>query len=218
MNLRQTHSQAPAAGVWNELLDAQGRVRPHWAEMSARIQRWTADERRALMEETGRMLENLGTTYNVYRDVGGAGQPYEIDPIPFMMEWREWETVAKGLVQRMRLLEEILKDLYGPRRLLKDGLLPPDLVHASPAFHQSTRDIQPAGGKWLMTAGCDLVRGADGAWAVLKDHTHTPGGLGQTLENRSVVSSVLPDLFDGSRVAKLQSVKSGRGCCRPVSD
>ena len=197
-------AEATPAGVWNELLDEQGRVRPYWAEMSARIQRWTADERGSLVEEAGRMLENLGTTYNVYRDVGGAGQPYEIDPIPFILEWREWETVAQGLAQRMRLLEAVLEDLYGPRKLLKDGLLPPDLVHASPAFHQSTRDIQPAGGKWLFASGCDLVREPNGAWTVLRDHTHTPGGLGQTLENRSVVSSVLPDLFDASKVAKLR--------------
>jgi uncharacterized circularly permuted ATP-grasp superfamily protein/uncharacterized alpha-E superfamily protein len=212
MNQRQRFSPATGAalaeagsdGAWNELLDVQGRVRPYWAEMSARIERWTADERRILLEDTGRMLEDLGTTYNVYRDVGGAGQPYEIDPIPFILEWREWEMVAQGLAQRMRLLEAVLEDLYGPRKLLKDGLLPPDLIHASPAFHQSTRDIQPAGGKWLFASGCDLVREPSGVWTVLKDHTHTPGGLGQTLENRSVVSSVLPDLFEASRVAKLR--------------
>jgi uncharacterized circularly permuted ATP-grasp superfamily protein/uncharacterized alpha-E superfamily protein len=212
MNQRQRFSPAtgavvaesPVGGVWNELLDAQGRVRPCWAEMSAKIQRWSPDERRALSEETGRMLDNLGTTFNVYRDVGGAGQPYEIDPIPFIMEWREWEIIAKGLAQRTRLLEAVLADLYGPRRLLKDGLVPPDLVHASPAFHHSTRDIQPAGGKWLMVSGCDLVRAANGVWTVLRDHTHTPGGLGQTLENRSVVSSVLPDLFEAAGVTKLR--------------
>ena len=197
-------AESSAGGVWNELLDRQGAVRPCWAEMSAKIQRWTPDERRALSEETGRMLDNLGTTFNVYRDVGGAGQPYEVDPIPFIMEWREWEIVAKGLAQRTRLLEAVLADLYGPRRLLKDGLVPPDLVHASPAFHHSTRDIQPVGGKWLMLSGCDLVRAANGVWTVLRDHTHTPGGLGQTLENRSVVSSVLPDLFEAARVTKLR--------------
>lgn len=197
-------AESPVDGVWNELLDSQGRVRPCWAAMHAKIQRWTPDDRRALSEETGRMLDDLGTTFNVYRDVGGAGQPYEIDPIPFIMERREWEEVAKGLAQRTRLLEAVLADLYGPRRLLKDGLVPPDLVHASPAFHHSTRDIHPAGGKWLMASGCDLVRDANGVWTVLRDHTHTPGGLGQTLENRSVVSSVLPDLFDAAGVAKLR--------------
>lgn len=212
MNQRQRFSPAsgavlvesPADGVWNELFDSQGRVRPCWEEMSAIIQRWTPDERRALSEETGRMLDDLGTTFNVYRDVGGAGQPYEIDPIPFIMERQEWEVVAKGLAQRTRLLEAVLADLYGPQRLLKDGLVPPDLVHASPAFHHSTRDIQPAGGKWLMVSGCDLVRDANGVWTVLRDHTHTPGGLGQALENRSVVSSVLADLFEAAGVAKLR--------------
>lgn len=212
MNPRQRFSPAtgavvaesPVGEAWNELLDTKGRVRPCWAEMSAKIQHWTPDERGALSVETGRMLDNLGTTFNVYRDVGGAGQPYEIDPIPFIMEWREWEIVAKGLAQRTRLLEAVLADLYGPQRLLKEGLVPPDLVHASPAFHHSTRDINPAGEKWLMASGCDLVRAANGVWTVLRDHTHTPGGLGQTLENRSVVSSVLPDLFEAAGVTKLR--------------
>ncbi|MEP2775853.1 MAG: circularly permuted type 2 ATP-grasp protein [Luteolibacter sp.] len=212
MNQRQrfTPASAPgvvgsaATGVWNELLNRGGEVRPSWAGMWERIKSWTPDDRSRLLEETGRMLEDLGTTYNVYRDVGGAGQPYEIDPIPFIIGWQEWEHVAKGLAQRMRLLEAVLGDLYGPRKLLRDGLVPPDLVHASPAFHHTTRDIQPSGGKWLLATGCDLVRDTNGAWTVLRDHTHTPGGLGQTLENRSVVSAVLPDLFDGSKVAKLR--------------
>ena len=197
-------ADAPSGGVWNELLDGQGRVRPYWKEMNVRIEGWTGDERKVLLEETARMLEDLGTTFNVYRDVGGAGQPYEIDPIPFIMDWKEWEVVAKGLAQRMKLLEAVLTDLYGSRLLLKDGLVPPDLVHASPAFHHSTRDIQPSGNKWLLASGCDLVRGANGVWTVLRDHTHTPGGLGQTLENRSVVSAVLPDLFEQANVAKLK--------------
>ncbi len=197
-------ADAPLRGVWNELLDGQGQVRPYWAEMNARIRGWTADERKTMLSETSRMLEDLGTTFNVYRDVGGAGQPYEIDPIPFILEWREWKIVAKGLEQRTRLLEAVLADLYGSRLLLKDGLIPPDLVHASPAFHHSTRDIQATGKKWLLASGCDLIRGINGVWTVLRDHTHTPGGLGQTLENRSVVSGVLPDLFEQSQVAKLK--------------
>ncbi|MDP4626500.1 MAG: circularly permuted type 2 ATP-grasp protein [Akkermansiaceae bacterium] len=212
MNQQQRFTPVSAAGVvetagtgvWNELLDRGGLVRPSWAVMWERIKGWSPDDRQRLLEETGRMLEDLGTTYNVYRDVGGAGQPYEIDPIPFIIGWQEWEHVAKGLAQRMRLLEAVLGDLYGPRKLLLDGLVPPDLVHASPAFHHTTRDIQPSGGKWLLATGCDLVRDLNGVWTVLRDHTHTPGGLGQTLENRSVVSAVLPDLFDASKVAKLR--------------
>lgn len=196
--------EAVDTGVWNELLDRGGQVRPSWAQMWERVKGLDPSERRMLLDDTGRMLEDLGTTYNVYSDVGGAGQPYEIDPIPFIIGWQEWEHVAKGLSQRLLLLEAVLADLYGPRKLLRDGLVPPDLVHASPQFHHTTRDIHPAGGKWLMATGCDLVRDVNGAWTVLQDHTHKPGGLGQTLENRSVVSAVLPDLFDSAKVAKLR--------------
>lgn len=212
MNQRQRFTPVSAAGVvettssgaWNELLNGSGEVRASWKEMWGRIKGWSPDDRRKLLDDTARMLEDLGTTYNVYRDVGGAGQPYEIDPIPFIIGWGEWGHVARGLEQRMLLLEAVLADLYGPRKLLEDGLVPPDLVHASPAFHHTTRDIQPVGGKWLLGTGCDLVRDETGTWTVLRDHTHKPGGLGQTLENRSVVSSVLPDLFDNSKVAKLR--------------
>ena len=135
----------PPGGVWNELLDGQGRVRPYWADMNARIQGWTADERKTLLDETGRMLEDLGTTFNVYRDVGGAGQPYEIDPIPFIMESQEWDIVAKGLAQRMRLLEAVLSDLYGPRLLLKDGLVPRRIwcMPARPSITRPETSIHP---------------------------------------------------------------------------
>lgn len=196
-------AESVPASAWNEALKAKGVVRDHWASIYNPIYRWAPEERRNLLEQTGRMLEDIGTTFNVYRDVGGAGQPYEIDPIPLMLDGEEWQKLSKGLAQRQRLLEAVLADLYGARRLLKDGLLPPDLVHSSPAFHQSTRDIQPSGGKWLLASGCDLVRDAKGVWNVISDHTHTPGGLGQTLENRSVVSSVLSELFEASGVAEL---------------
>ncbi len=189
---------------WNELLEKDGTIKQSWAAMNARFHSWTPEQRRHLTAESNRMLDDLGTTFNVYRDVGGAGQPYQIDPIPFIIDYKEWEPLSKGVAQRMRLLEAVLEDLYSNRNLLKDGLVPPDLVHASPAFHQATRDISPPGEKWLMVTGCDLIRGPQGTWTVLRDHTHTPRGVGQTLENRSVVSSMLPDLFDSTKVAKLK--------------
>ncbi len=191
-------------GGWIEAVTGAGEARAHWADVLPQVQGWTVEEKRGLLEQTARMHEDLGTTFNVFRDVGGAGQPYEIDPIPLILERKEWDKIAEGMSQRIRLLEAILGDLYGSRRLLKEGLLPPDLVHSSPAFHQNTRDIQPSGGKWLLATGCDLVRDARGRWNVFGDHTHTPGGLGQTLQNRSVVSSVMSEIFDATRVAELR--------------
>jgi uncharacterized circularly permuted ATP-grasp superfamily protein/uncharacterized alpha-E superfamily protein len=183
--------------------DARGQVRPHWQSLGVKIQRWSSEERTSIANAAARMIADLGTTFNVYSDAGGVGQPYELDPIPLLIPPADWTHVSAGLAQRMRLIDAVLTDLYGPQQLLKEGLIPPDLVHASPAFLQYARGVQPVGGRFVVTTGCDLVRSANGGWTVLRDHTSAPGGLGQVLENRNVTSNLLSDQFEALRVARL---------------
>ncbi len=188
------------------MTDSRGLVRPHWQGLSSKILRWGPEERGSIAAAANRMIEDLGTTFNVYSDVGGAGQPYELDPIPLLVPPAEWTHVSAGLAQRIRLIDMVLTDLYGPQKLLREGLIPPDLVHSSPAFLQYSRGIQPLGGHFLVTSGCDLIRSATGAWTVLRDHTGSaPGGLGQVLENRNVTSNLLPEAFESLKVARLGS-------------
>ncbi len=186
------------------MLDRHGRMRPAWENLALQVTRWSLQDREALLASSKRMIDDLGTTFNVYRDVGGGGgQPYELDPIPLVIPKEDWGRVSAGLAQRLRVLEAILADLYGPQNLLREGLLPPDLVHANPAFRQNIRHIQPAGGRFLVSSGCDLIRTPEGIWTVLRDHTVVPGGLGQALENRIVSSNILPDTFESAQVARL---------------
>lgn len=184
-------------------MDFSGNVRPHWQALSAEIHRWSVDQRASLAAAAGRHIEDLGTTFNVFSDAGGAGQPYELDPIPLPVPDHEWNRVSAGLAQRIRVLDAVLGDLYGPQTLLAKGLVPPDLVHSSRAFASCVRGVQPPGGGFLRMSGCDLIRSANGSWMVLRDHTETPGGLGQALENRKVVSGLLPGLFGESGTAPL---------------
>jgi uncharacterized circularly permuted ATP-grasp superfamily protein/uncharacterized alpha-E superfamily protein len=204
---QSSSSQQQSADVqglaWDEITDSSGHLRPHWQSLGLKIQRWNAEERHAIGASAAGMIADLGTTYNVYSDAGGAGQPYQLDPIPVLISSSEWPLIAAGLAQRMRLIEAVLADLYGPQTLLREGLIPPDLVHSSPAFLQYARGVQPVGGRFLLTMGCDLVRSASGQWTVLRDHTSAPGGLGQVLENRNVVSSLLSDQFESLQVARL---------------
>ena len=185
------------------MTDAAGVVRPHWRGLAGMTDHWSIDERTALAGAARRMIEDLGTTFNVFSDVGGAGQPYELDAIPLLLPFAEWQQVAAGLSQRVRLLDAVLADLYGPQTLLRDGLIPPDLVYSNPAFLHPVCGIQPPGGRFLVTSGCDLVRAPNGAWQVLRDHSGTPGGLGQVLENRNVISSLLDEPFERLQVARL---------------
>ncbi|RYD48899.1 MAG: molybdopterin oxidoreductase, partial [Verrucomicrobiaceae bacterium] len=194
-----------ATAAWDEMTDQRGQVRPHWQNLSVKIQRWSTEERHSIASSAARMIADLGTTFNVYSDVGGVGQPYELDPVPLLVSPADWAQVSAGLAQRIRLIDAILTDLYGPQELLREGLVPPDLVNSSSAFHQYARGIQPAGGHFVVTTGCDLVRSSTGQWTVLRDHTGTPGGLGQVLENRNVTSSLLSDQFEALRIARLGS-------------
>jgi uncharacterized circularly permuted ATP-grasp superfamily protein/uncharacterized alpha-E superfamily protein len=192
-----------AVNAWDEMTDSRGQVRPHWQNLSVKIQRWSSEERHSISASAARMIADLGTTFNVYSDVGGVGQPYELDPIPLVIPAADWTQVSAGLAQRIRLIDTVLADIYGPQQLLRDGLIPPDLVNSSPAFLQYARGVQPPGGRFAVTTGCDLVRVGNGQWTVLRDHTSAPGGLGQVLENRNVTSNLLTDQFEAQQVARL---------------
>lgn len=195
---------AGKAAAWHEMTDPAGNLRPQWNELGERVAAMHPDQRRELAGAAERMIEDLGSTYNVFTDVGGSGQPYMLDPLPLIIPPAEWELVSAGLKQRIRLLEAVLVDVYGPQKLLAKGLIPPDLVHSSPVFRHYTCDVQPPGGRMLCTAGCDLIRGPDGAWMVMRDLTDAPGGLGQVYENRNVTATLLDDLFERMKVARLR--------------
>jgi len=190
--------------AWNELTTADGQLRWHCLPLGRKIQQLTPEWREGLAHTAERMVEDLGSTFNVFSDVGGTGQPYQLDPLPLVIPPGEWTIIADGLRQRMRLLEAVLSDIYGPQTLLTSGLIPPDLVHANEGYFRSAWQVSPAGGRMLWAAGCDLVRGPDGLWRVLADHTGAPGGLGQVYENRNVVATLLAGVFDEMKVARLR--------------
>ncbi|MCX8494984.1 MAG: circularly permuted type 2 ATP-grasp protein [Akkermansiaceae bacterium] len=205
-----THSPTPPkstsesnVGAWDEMTTPDGKTRPIWKQLGRKIQQWSPTERESISAAASRMIADLGTTFNVYSDVGGVGQPYKLDAIPLMVQAAEWKQISAGLTQRMRIINAVLADIYGPQELLRAGLLPPDLIHSSPEFLQFSRGIQPAGGRHVITTGCDLVRQPNGQWTVLRDHTSALGGLGQVLENRHVTANLLSEEFDALEITRL---------------
>ncbi len=196
-------SAPTAMDHWNEAVAADGSVREQWRVLYEEIQNWDAEDRSAMAMAAQRQIEELGARFNVFSDVGGAGQPYQIDPIPLILSMVEWTKVSAGLEQRMRLLNYVLADVYGAQKLLSLGMIPPDLIHSNRAFMNHGCGTQMMGENMLHLMGCDMVRGANGAWKVLRDHTVTPGGIGQTMENRHIVSRILIGAFEGLEIAAL---------------
>lgn len=165
------------AGTYHELLDDSGAVRAHWQRLLDHLQRSTPAQlaqRQALLT---RQIQENGVTYNVYADPKGADRPWELDLLPHVLAADEWQHLSAGIAQRARLLNAVLADLYGPQRLIKEGLLPAELVFGHNNFLWPCQGIQPPDGAFLHLYAVDLARTPDGRWWVTADRTQAPSGL-----------------------------------------
>lgn len=149
------------------------------------------------------MLAENGVTYNVYGDPRGVDRPWQLDPIPMLLDSQEWSGIEASVAQRAMLLDRILADVYGPQRLLREDLLPPELLFAHPGFLRPCRGIAVPGGRYLHAYAADLARSPDGQWWVIADRCQAPSGAGYALENRVVMSRVMPELFNAFHVQRL---------------
>ena len=130
----------------------------------------------------------------MYGDPQGRDRPWSLDPVPLILSAPEWRGLEAGLIQRSRLLNWVLRDLYlGTQRLIVDGFIPPELVYSNPGFLRPCRGLPVAGQVMLHLYGADLVRSASGQWMTFADRTQSASGTGYAHENRKVVSRVLPD-------------------------
>jgi uncharacterized circularly permuted ATP-grasp superfamily protein/uncharacterized alpha-E superfamily protein len=150
-----------------------------------------------------RQIRDNGVTYNVYSDEGGPQRPWSLDLFPLLIDPASWLKIESGVRQRMRLLESIMADVYGPQSLLDQGMLPPALVHGHPGYLRAMKGVEPVGGTYLHIAAFDLAHGPDGNWWVVGQRTQAPSGLGYLLENRLAISSQFPQAFQSMRVQRL---------------
>ncbi|WP_223470939.1 MULTISPECIES: circularly permuted type 2 ATP-grasp protein [unclassified Pseudomonas] len=190
-------------GTYHELLDDNGAVRPHWRRLFDQLQRSTPAhliQRQALL---ARQIQENGVTYNVYADPKGADRPWELDLLPHVIDPQEWKHLSAGIAQRARLLNAVLADLYGPQRLISEGLLPAELVFGHNNFLWPCQGIAPPDGSFLHLYAVDLARTPDGRWWVTADRTQAPSGAGYALENRMIVSRAFPELYRDLRVRHL---------------
>src|SRR5262245_633571 len=173
------------ASAYDELVTGQKSIRYHWQGILSIIRTLPGglSER---VESARRQLEESGATVNLLDDRGAPR--WTFDPLPVVITPDEWADLETGLVQRARLLDAVLADLYGPQNLLKQHLLPPLLVHANRHFLRPCRVVDgSAPSRRLAHYAVDLVRLGDGRWHVLADHTEVPSGVGYALEMRRVL-------------------------------
>lgn len=148
-------------------------------------------------------LSDNGVSYNVYADHDSLQRPWSLDLFPLIIPSNEWAELEAGVLQRTRLLNDILCDLYGPQRLLAEGLLPPALVQGHPGYLRAMHGVRPSADTWLHLAAVDLARGPDGRWWVVSHRTQSPSGLGYLLENRIAIGRQFAGAFSALRIQRL---------------
>jgi len=190
-------------GHYDELRTPDGGLRPGWRQFFTHLgASGFADlDRRASM--LARQIRDDGVTYNAYRPEGGAQRPWSLDLLPLIIGAEEWSQIEEGVTQRARLLNAVMRDVYGPQRLLRDSFLPPALVYGHPGYLRPLAGFRPGDGVYLHIVAFDLARGPDGTWWLIGQRTQAPSGLGYALQNRMVVSRLFPEAFRELRVQRL---------------
>lgn len=192
-----------ADGGPDEMLEADGSLRSHWRMFVSMLDDFGPAELRHRWAEARRLIHDNGITHNVYGDPDGLDRPWNLDFIPMLIPAREWEAVSAALVQRATLLDRLLADLYGAGRCVTEGVLPGELLFANPAFLRPCHGIDLPRDRRLHLYAADLVRTPGGQFQVLSDRSQAPSGAGYTLENRIVLSRVLPTVFRECYVKRL---------------
>ncbi len=189
-------------GHLDELRNGEG-LRPHWDAFFGHIGFAGLGDLNRRAHNLARQLRDNGVTYNVYADEGGAKRPWALDLMPLIVPPQEWADIETGVQQRARLLNGIMADIYGERRLLKEALLPAALMQGHPGYLRAMHGVRPQGDTWLHILALDLARGPDGRWWVVSQRTQAPSGLGYLLENRIAISRQFPKAFSGLKVQRL---------------
>ena len=192
-------------GAFDEIKGYGDSARPELDELCQWLNETPKEELTRRAESAENTFRQLGITFAVYGD-GDAGErliPFDIVPRVFLPD--EWRRLSDGLVQRVEAINLFLDDIYGERRILREGVLPEELIFSNPQFRPEIAGMRPPHGVWAHICGIDLVRTGPNDFFVLEDNARTPSGVSYMLENREAMLRLCPELFRKFRVAAVDS-------------
>jgi uncharacterized circularly permuted ATP-grasp superfamily protein/uncharacterized alpha-E superfamily protein len=189
---------------FDEMVDAQRNFRPHWRKICDDIEAAGIDGLKAKQAEIDWSLEENGVTYNVYDAPDGISKRrWTLDPIPFVVTQSEWDRVVKGVRQRAKLFDLILRDIYGDQHLIRQGILPAEVVYSHRGFAPEVFDFAHKKNFELFFYATDMARGPDGKFWVVSDRVQAPSGLGYAVENRLSMNIIAKSLYPGTNTRRL---------------
>jgi uncharacterized circularly permuted ATP-grasp superfamily protein/uncharacterized alpha-E superfamily protein len=202
---------------FDEFAAPDGTIRLGWSALTEGLNEFTETDLVRAQREVARLLEDDNVTYtpspastiSIADEVDGHSaaltepQPWKLDPLPLIVDEREWSRLEAGLVQRAELLDAIMADLYGARQLLASGALPPGAIFDHEEYLRPVVGTAALINQALFTIAVDLGRNAEGQWKVISDRTQAPSGAGYAMQNRRVVSRVIPEVYSEAHLHRL---------------
>jgi len=182
--------------AFDEMIDAEGSVRPSYKAVYSALSRSSSDDLRVIAESLANNYTQAGVTF----DVGGVERPFPLDLVPRVIASPEWEIIEAGVAQRVRALEAFLSDIYSDARVISDGVIPSQLITSSTHFHRAVWGIAPSNGVRIHVAGVDLIRNPAGDVCVLEDNVRVPSGVSYVMTNRNAMVTAMPEAFADQRI------------------
>ncbi len=195
-------------GFFDEMFEPDGTPRVEARPLVQFIDALPEGELLRRQQSAERALLHMGITFNVYGDSAGTERIFPFDVTPRIVSAHEWRTVEAGLHQRIKALNLFINDLYHEQRVIKDGVVPADMVLSARCFRKECIGLTPPRGVWCHVTGTDLVRGADGQIYVLEDNLRCPSGVSYVLQNRLVMKRTFPKIFEASRIRPVDDYPS----------
>src|SRR6516165_1473344 len=203
----------PPAGFYDEMFTAAAEVRSHCLGPAQLLLRMTPDQLVDLRTKAERMLLHEGVTFNVYSEHAGVERIFPFDVMPRIIDYDTWARLEAGLIQRVKALNAFVADVYREGHILKDGLIPRDLILECTQYRRGAVGLAPPLDVFITIAGIDLVRGDDGVFRVLEDNVRTPSGVSYALENRRVMARLMPEVLRASGVRPIENYAADLLAC-----
>ncbi len=184
------------AKAWDEMVDATGSIRPQYRPLAESMRTYGVNELKASVDSLARGYLDQGVTF----DVGGEERPFPLDIVPRIIDDIAWQTIERGVKQRVKALEAFLADVYGPARCVADGVVPRSVITTSKNFHRQAFGIEPPNGVRVHVAGIDLIRDEQGTFRVLEDNVRVPSGVSYVLANRNAMRQPWADTLHAMRL------------------
>lgn len=194
----------PFDDTFDELFQEDGEPREQAKRFAAKLQSLSADELTSRQIAADHYLENVGITFNVYGHEQGTERVWPFDVVPRIIDGDEWAQVDLGLQQRIKALNLFINDVYNDGLIIKDGIVPEDLIRSSKTYRPQCEGFQPPHKAWCHITGTDLVRNKDGKLYVLEDNLRCPSGVSYVLTNRELMKRTFSNVFQGMSVAPIE--------------